>query len=152
MLNWGDVPTWLATIGGAVALIFAWRQWRQDASAATVGREAFRRSHAVQLAAWIEGVDAAHLSPKYEPDVPRAVRVASGREARMVPGVVMSNASSHSYRNVQVWARFGKLQFLSGPHIQLAPQQHDTAGNKYFMADLETLPPGKFFGSSQMRV
>jgi hypothetical protein len=53
-LDFGDVPTWLATVGATAAAIFAYRAYRLENQRDLVAADLMRRGQASQVAVWVE--------------------------------------------------------------------------------------------------
>jgi hypothetical protein len=54
VVNWGDVPTWLATAGASVAAIYAGRAYRIERNRDRQAEESASRAQASKVAVWTE--------------------------------------------------------------------------------------------------
>jgi len=63
-LNWGDVPTWIAAIGGLVILLVAYAAWRSDVAIRREQVEESRRAQANLVTAWTDFVETSEITDR----------------------------------------------------------------------------------------
>jgi hypothetical protein len=118
-IDWGDAPTWVASIGALVVFVLAYLSWRGDVGQRHRELEESRRAQASLITAWIGSVDRNEITDRRDYNLD---------DTETCAAVVVANRSDRAAGEVfwTVWDEETRTRMDSGYIRFLPPQREET--------------------------